>query len=86
MFMWKTVQVLWPSPMNWGKRSLDEKVSSMMEKSQNIIKNGRHSDGTIVQKKAFICKLCGKEGQVGNIRNHIEANHLDVNINFLHIL
>ena len=42
-----------------------------------MIQNGRQSDGTIVQKKACICKLCGKEGQAGNIRNHIEANHLD---------
>ena len=60
------------------KRSLDEKVTSMMDKSPNMVQNGRQSKwGTIVRKKAFICKVCGKEGQVGNIRNHIEANHLN---------
>ena len=60
------------------RRSLDEKVTSMMEKSNNMIQNGRLSKwGTIVQKKAYICKVCGKEGQVGNIRNHIEANHME---------
>ena len=26
--------------------------------------------------KARICKVCGKEGGMGNIMNHIEANHI----------
>jgi len=50
---------------------LDEKVKSMMTKSQNSIPNG--STG---MKKADICTVCGKEGLGTNIRNHIEANHL----------
>ena len=29
------------------------------------------------QNTAFVCKVCGKEGQATNIRNHIEANHLE---------
>ena len=51
-------------------QELDEKVKSMMEKSQ--IEN-RASDG----KRAYTCKVCGKEGQWVAIRDHIEANHLE---------
>ena len=50
-------------------KELNEKVKSMMEKSENRI-----SDGT---KMAHICKVCGKEGQWVAIRDHIEANHLE---------
>ena len=57
-------------------QALDEKVKSMMEKSRNMIPSGRQSDGTPKQERAFICKVCGKEGLVTQIRNHIEANHL----------
>ena len=49
--------------------ALDSKVKSMMEKSQNL-----DSSGT---KRAYICKVCGKEGAGINIRDHIEANHLE---------
>ena len=48
---------------------LDEKVKSMMEKSQNLIPSGT--------KKAYICKVCGKDGEGIAIRDHIEANHLE---------
>ena len=51
---------------------LDEKVKSMMEKSQNMISYGK---GNI--RKANVCKICGKEGQIVAIRDHIEANHLE---------
>ena len=47
---------------------LDERVNSMMEKSQNKYKD--------TKQKAFICKVCGKEGLPWNIKYHIEANHL----------
>ena len=50
-------------------QELDEKVKSMMEKSQNLIPSGT--------KKAHICKVCGKEGEGIAIRDHIEANHLE---------
>ena len=46
----------------------DAKVKSLMEKSQH-----RASDG----KMAFICRICGKEGQRFNIRQHIETKHFD---------
>ena len=58
-----------PNDLSGDLKELDEKVKSMMEKSQN-----RTSDGT---KMANICKVCGKEGQWVAIRDHIEANHLE---------
>ena len=50
-------------------QALDEKVKSMIEKSQNLISSGR--------KRADICKVCGKEGRYNAIKDHIEANHLE---------
>jgi hypothetical protein len=58
-------------------QALDEKVNSMMERSQNMIPDGKQANGTPKQKRAFICKVCGKEGQVTHIRDHIEVNHLE---------
>ena len=51
---------------------LDAKVKSMMERSQNTISYGKAN-----MQKANVCKVCGKEGQIVAIRDHIEANHLD---------
>ena len=42
----------------------------MMTKSQNFCSN----DGG---RKADICKVCGKEGKGKDIRDHIEANHME---------
>ena len=50
---------------------LDEKVKSMMDKSQNKIANGPYLTS------AHQCKVCGKEGLGRNIKDHIEANHLE---------
>ena len=50
-------------------QDLDFKVKSMMEKSQNLIPNGKE--------RAKTCKVCGKEGAGIAIRDHIEANHLE---------
>ena len=49
---------------------LEERVKSMMEKSQNQYRDGKHG-------KADICKVCGKEGMSSAIKDHIEANHLE---------
>ena len=57
--------------------ALDEKVNSMIEKSQNMIQNGKQANGTPKQAAAFICKVCGKEGIRHHIIDHIEANHLE---------
>ena len=48
---------------------LDERVKSMMEKSQNRTARGREF--------ADLCKVCGKEGMGSAIKDHIEANHLE---------
>jgi len=48
---------------------LEAKVKSMMEKSSNCLPNK-----TV---KADMCTVCGKEGQGGSIKDHIEANHLE---------
>ena len=53
-------------------RELHEKVKSMMNESQNLIPDGKHRT-----RKAWFCKVCGKEGVRTNIMNHIEAHHLD---------
>ena len=57
--------------------ALDQKVKSMMERSQNMIQAGTRGDGTPKRQTAFICKVCGKEGLPRHIRDHIEANHLE---------
>ena len=51
---------------------LDMRVNSMMEQSQNLVSNGKD-----VFYKGKTCKVCGKEGSKVNIRDHIEANHLE---------
>ena len=53
-------------------QELDEKVKSVMTKSDNSVSNG-----TKGFTKAAICTICGKEGLGTSIRNHIEANHLE---------
>ena len=57
-----------PENLTVDLTELDEKVKSLMEKSPN-----RDSRGQF----AYVCKICGKEGQGRNIKDHIEANHLE---------
>ena len=60
-------------PLDEGQLDdLDEKVKSLMERSPNMIANGKSG-----QIRASICKVCGKEGLGRNIKRHIEANHLE---------
>ena len=49
---------------------LDARVISMMEKSGNYLANKG-------KKRAHMCKICGKEDERSNIKDHIEANHLE---------
>ena len=49
-------------------QELDEKVISMMEKTDNKNVHGQ---------PIYQCTLCGKEGKNGQLKNHIEANHLE---------
>ena len=66
-----------PTHFSGDLEALDEKVKSMMEKGNNMIPNGKQANGTPRQATSFICKVCGKEGHPIQIRNHIEANHLE---------
>ena len=64
-------RIVIPNFVSGDLQELDEKVKSMMEKSQNLAPSGPHGS------KAKICKVCGKEGAGIAIRDHIEANHLE---------
>ena len=60
-----------PSNFSGDLEELEDRVKSMMEKSGNKIAVGpRHTF-------ADICKVCRKEGLGSNIKDHIEANHLE---------
>ena len=50
---------------------LDAKIETMMNRRENVVQMGKR---TI---KAYVCQVCGKEGQRTNIKDHIEANHLE---------
>ena len=49
---------------------LEEQTRSMIGRGKNMVKIGQKMI------KAYICKVCGKEGQRNNIKEHIEINHL----------
>ena len=55
-----------------GINELGDKIESMMFKGKNLIK---HSEGR--ETAAYVCKVCGKEGLGGDIRRHVETNHLE---------
>ena len=59
-----------PSTFSGDLHELEERVKSLMEKSANTLP---HRPNII----AYICKVCGKEGQGNAIKDHIEANHLE---------
>ena len=58
-----------PSNFSGDLEELEERVKSMMEKSEHKYANGIQL--------ADRCKVCGKEGMGRNIKDHIEANHLE---------
>ena len=64
----ETRELALPTNFSGGLEELEERVKSMMGKSQNILPNGQ---------KADVCRVCGKEGKSNQIKNHIEANHLE---------
>ena len=51
------------------QQDLDEKIKSMMIIGENMAQDGK--------RKATACQVCGKEGYRTQIRDHIEANHVD---------
>ena len=50
-------------------QELSLKVKSLMQKSEH----GPAVGGRLL----YICKICGKDGQHTQVRNHIEANHIE---------
>merc|ERR1712129_399373 len=67
-----SVAVVDPYTVAADLQDLDEQINSMMEVSENLVGgSGIHGN-----RKARVCKVCGKEGHQANIKAHIEANHL----------
>ena len=52
-------------------KELEEKVTSMVEKSEKRITVGKQNV------TAFKCKICGKEGMNTDIKRHIESAHME---------
>jgi len=50
--------------------ALEGKVRSMMRKGENRLDQGRGMSF------ARVCTVCGKEGRITQIKNHIEVNHI----------
>ena len=59
------------SVMSSDIEELDKTVKSMMETGETMLHIGKR------QKRAKICKACGKEGESTDIKRHIEAYHLE---------
>ena len=55
-------------------QQLDKQIKSMMNTSENVMTTGNHT------RRAWICNVCGKEGQWANVKTHIEANHIVSNV------
>ena len=50
---------------------LDEQIKTMMDSTDGFITSANGK-----RKRAFICKVCGKEAKDVDVRRHIEAKHL----------
>ena len=59
------------SVMSSDIEELDKTVKSMMETGETMLHIRKR------QKRAKICKVCGKEGESTDIKRHIEAYHLE---------
>ena len=63
------------SPMNvTDPNELDRQVKSMMKITEEKMLVGKY------YLPQYVCEVCGKKGQMGNILMHIEANHIATNI------
>ena len=60
-----------PNVLSGDLQELDEKVKSMMEKTNKQMPSGTK------MAYVYICNVCGKEGAGIAIRDHIEAKHLE---------
>ena len=50
-------------------QDLDAKIKSKMILGENMTQDGKRT--------ATVCQVCRKEGYITQIRDHIEANHVD---------
>ena len=66
-----------PAQWNSELQLLDEKVKSMAERGHKRIPDGKQANGTPKQTTSYICKVCNKEDKWSNLKQHIEANHLE---------
>ena len=53
---------------------LDRQVKSRMKITEEKLLVGKY------YLPQYVCEVCGKKGQMGNILMHIEANHITTNI------
>ena len=53
-------------------KELDEQIETMIGRGENMVRQGSQR-----MVKAYVCQVCGKEGQKINIKDHIEAKHLE---------
>ena len=56
--------------LNVETSHLDQQIKSMIGLSENMLTYGSK---TI---RARVCKVCGKEGDITNLKTHIESNHI----------
>ena len=66
-----------PKYVSGHLQELHNQVKSMMENSQNVLTESKQ------QRRAKLCKVCGKEGSASAIRDHIEAHHHLVGVSLL---
>ena len=52
-------------------QDLDEKIKSMIGTTDKIVIVGNRNQ------TVRVCKVCGKEGQLGHVQGHIEAHHIE---------
>ena len=58
------------NPSNSGDfEELDTRIKTMITQGQTMRKNGKEKNSA--------CSVCGKEGPYRNIKDHIEANHVE---------
>ena len=63
------------SPVNViDPNELDRQVKSMMKITEEKMLVGKY------YLPQYVCEVCGKKGQMGNILMHIDANHITTNI------
>jgi hypothetical protein len=53
-------------------KELDVQIETMIGRGENMVRQGSQR-----MVKAYVCQVCGKEGQKINIKDHIEAKHLE---------